>query len=332
MKSKRLTMKDIADMAGVGKSTVSRYFNGGYVKEETRARIQKIIDENGYEPNAMAQIMKRKHSRIIGIITPALDSITSSRMMMTMDEYLRGQKYTPIIINTNHNELRELMSIEQLRSLNVDGIILIATDLTMAHQKLISQMDIPFVIVGQKCKLGTTVVYDDYHAGYDLASYVAKRGHRDIAYVGVFQKDIAVGVERKQGVQDGLKAYGIDDYYFLETNFSFERTREVVGEFLEHHRPTAMICATDNLALACYKEIQTRGLRMPEDISLAGFGGYEISSLITPSLTTIRYENEEAACQAAKAMVDLIDEKEVKHEQMVEYILIEGGSVSSLEV
>lgn len=330
MKAKRLTMKDIAQMAGVGKSTVSRYFNGGYVKEETRARIHKIIEENGYEPNVMAQIMKRKHSQLIGIITPALDSTTSSRMMMTMDEYLRGQKYTPLIINTNHNELRELMSIEQLRNLNVDGIILIATDLTMAHQKIISQIDIPFVVIGQRCKQGVAVVYDDYHAGYDLACYVAKKGHKDIAYVGVFQKDIAVGVERKQGVQDGLKAYGIDHYHFIETDFSFEKTRQVVGAFLDRHRPTAIICATDNLALACYKEIQIRGLKMPEDISLAGFGGYEISSLITPSLTTIRYENEEAACQGAKAMIDMIQEKDVESQHMVDYVLIEGGSISNL--
>lgn len=330
MKAKRLTMKDIAEMAGVGKSTVSRYFNGGYVKEETRVRIQKIIEEYGYEPNAMAQIMKRKHSRIIGIITPALDSTISSRMMMTMDEYLRAQKYTPLIINTNHNELRELMSIEQLRSLNVDGIILIATDLTMAHQKVLSQIDIPVVIVGQRFEQGIAVVYDDYHAGYDLASYVAKKGHRDIAYVGVFQKDIAVGVERKQGVQDGLKAHGITHYHFIETDFSFEKTRHVVSEFLEHHRPTAIICATDNLALACYKEIQIRGWKMPEDISLVGFGGYEISSLITPSLTTIRFENEEAACQGAKALVDLIQDKEVQSQHLIEYVLIEGGSVSNL--
>lgn len=330
MKAKRLTMKDIAEMAGVGKSTVSRYFNGGYVKEETRVRIQKIIEEYGYEPNAMAQIMKRKHSRIIGIITPALDSITSSRMMMTMDEYLRAQKYTPLIINTNHNELRELMSIEQLRSLNVDGIILIATELTMAHQEIISKIDIPFVVIGQRCAQGIAVVYDDYHAGYDLATYVASRGHQRVAYVGVSQKDVAVGVERRQGIQDGLKAHGIEQYDFIETDFSFEKTRKVVGAFLDCHQPTAMICATDNLALACYKEIQMRGLRMPKDISLAGFGGYEISSLITPSLTTIRYENEEAACQGAKAIIDLIDEKEVQPQQMVHYILIEGGSVSNL--
>ena len=82
MENKKLTMSDIAKMAGVGKSTVSRYFNGGYVKDETREKLKKIIDEYHYEPNAVAQSLKAKHSHMIGIVAPCLDSITSSRMLM----------------------------------------------------------------------------------------------------------------------------------------------------------------------------------------------------------------------------------------------------------
>ena len=88
MDKKKLTMNDIAKIAGVAKSTVSRYFNGGYVKEETRIKLKKIVDEYNYEPNAVAQSLKAKHSHTIGIIAPCLDSITSSRMLMAIDEYL----------------------------------------------------------------------------------------------------------------------------------------------------------------------------------------------------------------------------------------------------
>ena len=80
MKEKKYTMSDIAKMAGVGKSTVSRYFNGGYVKEETRQKLKKIIDECHYEPSTIAQSLKAKYSKVIGIVAPCLDSTTTSRV------------------------------------------------------------------------------------------------------------------------------------------------------------------------------------------------------------------------------------------------------------
>lgn len=330
MKSKKLTMSDIANLAGVGKSTVSRYFNNGYVKEETRLKIKKIIDDYGYEPNALAQIMKAKQSHLIGIITPTLDSKTSSRMLMAMDEYLRSQKYTPIIINTNHYELRELNSIEQLWRMNVDGIILLATHLTMGHQNIASKIDIPMVFLAQEFEDGVSIINDDYRAGYDVGEYAAKMGHRDIAYLGVSPKDVAVGMMRKQGVVDGLKDQGIKHLDYIESDFSFDHARSNINKYLQKHQPTLIICATDNLALACYKEIQEKGFNVSQDISLIGFGGYEISSLMSPSLTTIRFENEEAGCLAAKTIIDMIEEESVEKKQVVGYTLIEGKSVKKM--
>lgn len=328
--AKNLTMSDIAKMAGVGKSTVSRYFNNGYVKEETREKIRKVIEENDYAPNALAQIMKAKQSKLIGIITATLDSKTSARMMMSLDKYVRDEGYMPLIINTSHNELRELKSIESLWKLQVDGIVLLATHITMAHHKIASKLDIPFVFVGQTFDEGISIIYDDYHAGKDVGHYIAEKGHRDIVYLGVNQKDEAVGVIRKKGVLDGLKEAGIDRVYCGETDFHFDHSRKKIAEILDKRNPTAIICATDNIALACYKEMRERGLDMPQDISLIGFGGYEVSSLVTPSITTIRFENEEAGRMAGKTIIDLIEGREVAKKQIISYTLCVGGSVKEI--
>ena len=327
---KKLTMSDIAKMAGVGKSTVSRYFNGGYVREDTRKRIKKIIDDNNYEPNALAQILKLKQSKIIGIIIPTLDSITSSRMTMTLDEFIRDQGYTPLIINTNHNELRELKSMESLWKLKVDGIVLMASHITMAHHDIASKLDIPIVFVGQKYKQGYCIVYDDFHAGYDVGKFVAEMGHKNIVYMGVDGKDEAVGITRKNGVYSALRDYGVCDIHYLETDFTFDRSRKIIRRYLENHKPSIIICATDNIALACYKEINEKGYRVPDDISLVGFGGYDVSDLLTPSLTTVRFENEEAGCLAGKTIIDLIEKKDSTAIQYVDYILIKGKSVKKL--
>lgn len=330
MKDKKITMHDIATMAGVSKSTVSRYFNGGYVKEETRKTLKNIIESNQYEPNAIAQSLKAKHSKTIGIVAPCLDSTTTSRVLMKIDEYLKNKGYTTIIINTNHNELRELTSIEQLWRMNVEGIVLLATNVTMAHQKVASKIDIPLVFVAQLFLEGVSILNDDYHAGFTIGKYVASQGHTNIGYVGVSQKDQAVGVERKKGVFDGLYATGIEKADMIETDFSFEKTREVVREYLQRKKPTALICATDKLAFACYKEITDMGLNVPDDISLSGFGGYEISMLLSPELCTIRFDNERVGEVTGETILKLIQQQTVEKKQNIGYTFIQGQSVKRL--
>lgn len=330
MKNKKLTMSDIAKIAGVGKSTVSRYFNGGYIKESTRLKLKKFIEEYDYEPSALAQSLKAKYTRTIGIVVPCLDSITTSRVLMVMDEYLKEHGYTTLIVNTNHNELRELTSIEQLWRMNVDGIILMATNVTMAHQNIAAKIDIPLIFVAQRFKLGTSIINDDYNAGYEVGKYGADRGHRDICYIGVTRKDEAVGIYRKDGVVNGLKDNGAEKIDFLESDFSLEKAYHLAKEYLQHKQPTLIIGATDNIALGCYKAINELGLKMPEDISLIGFGGYETSLFINPSLTTIRFNNEKMGIRAGKTIIDLIEENPVDDLQLIDYQLIEGRSVKIL--
>lgn len=332
MSNKAITMNDIARIAGVSKSTVSRYFNDGYVKEETKQKIKEVIDKYNYQPNALAQIMKAKKSMIIGIIVPTLDSITSSRVVMVMDEYIRTQGYTPLIINTNHNELRELKSIESLWKLKVDGIVLLATNITMTHHKIASKLDIPILFVAQRNNEGYSIVYDDYKAGYEVGKYIGDMGHKDIVYLGVTNKDEAVGIVRKKGVYDALHDQGIKYIPFLETTFSFDNARKVIGKYLDKHTPSCIICATDNMALGCYKEINERHLKIPDDISVVGFGGYEISSLLTPSLTTIRFENEDVGCLAGKTIIDLIEQRPVEKKQHGGYTFIIGESVKNKNI
>lgn len=330
MDNKKLTMGDIASIAGVSKSTVSRYFNGGYVKEETRLKLKKVIDAYNYEPNAIAQSLKAKYSKTIGIIAPCLDSITTSRVLMVIDEELKNKGYTTIIINTNHNELRELTSIEHLWRMNVDGILLMATHVTMAHQKIAAKMDIPMIFIAQLFKEGISIINDDYQAGYAMGCHVASLGHRQIAYVGVSQKDEAVGVERKKGVIDALHKQGCQSIDIIETDFSFDKTRQVIKKYLQNKRPSILVCATDTIALACYKEIQAMHLAVPENISLSGFGGYEVSTLITPSLCTIRFDNERTGRVAANTIIHLIEGLPIEKTQVIGFSLIEGKSIKKI--
>lgn len=330
MKDKKLTMSDIAKMAGVGKSTVSRYFNGGYIKEKTRLKLKKVIDENNYEPSTLAQSLKAKYTKVIGIVVPCLDSITTSRVLMTMDQYLKDHGYTTLIINTNHDEMRELTSIEQLWRMNVDGIILMATAVTMAHQNIAAKLDIPLLFVAQRYGAGVSIINDDYSAGYEVGKYAAYMGHRKICYIGVSGKDEAVGIYRKDGVINGLRDNGVSSVDLLETDFSLEKAHLIALDYLKKKQPTLFIGATDNIALGCLKAINELKLKMPDDISLIGFGGYETSQFINPSLSTVRFNNEETGIKAGQTIIDLIEGNVVDNLQLIGYTLIKGQSVKDL--
>lgn len=326
----KLTMKDIAEMSGVAKSTVSRYFNGGYVKDDTRLKIKEIIEKHHYEPNAFAQSLKAKQSRIIGVIAPCFDSTVASRTMMAIDKYLRKENYMSLVMNADHDEHLELKYMESLWRMKVDGIILIATQVSEAHKKLVARMDIPFVFVGQRYEGGISILYDDQMAGYRVGEFAAKNGHQDVVYIGVDERDQAVGVDRKQGILKGLQEHGVRSVTQLQADFSFDAAYQLSAHLLKQHVPDLILCATDRLALGAYKAIQEIGLRIPEDVSLVGFGGYEISELLSPKLTTVRYDSDTAGYLSAETMLKLIKEEPVPRTQIIGYDFIEGESMQDM--
>ena len=170
LKNTKLTMNDIAQMAGVAKSTVSRYFNGGFVKAETKEKIRIICDQYNYKPNQAAKMLKAKHTNTIGIISPTLTSYTSSQAITSMDDYLKERGFRTIIINTNHSSQREKEAFEYLSELNVDGIIILATNNQYDYQELKKTYEIPILFMGQEIENGPSIVYDDYRSGYKAAA------------------------------------------------------------------------------------------------------------------------------------------------------------------
>ena len=325
--TKKITMKEIASLSGVGKSTVSRYFNGGYVKEETRKKIAAVIDQYNYEPNVFARL-KAKSSKMIGIIAPCLDSIVTSQVLMSIDRHLRNEGYSTMIINTDHQEKLELQYLEKLWRMNVDGLILSATHLSEAHEELLKQIDIPVVVVAQNYKDGVCIINDDYYGGKFVGNYIGCRHHHHVACLCVDTWDEAVGVVRRKGILDGLKETGIEDPYIYLSDFSFEHACEQVSRILDEHTIDALICSTDRQALGAYKVIRERGLHIPQDISIISFGGYDISELLTPRLATVRFDNEYSGKCCARTILKMINGEEVQPIQYVNYAFIEGESVS----
>ena len=213
-------MADIAEMAGVAKSTVSRYFNGGYVKQETKEKIQKVIETYNYEPNAFARL-NAKNSNVIGVVVPTLNSKITSRVITSIDRYLRDKEYTTLIKNSDHDIDLEIQNIQRLINLNVDGLLLSSISITNEHKRIFEEASIPIVVLAQDYSEGLSIIDDDYSAGRFIGEYIGKTGHKKVGYIGVYEKDEAVGIRRRQGVLDGLAEYGITDPVVVMGDYSF---------------------------------------------------------------------------------------------------------------
>ena len=150
---------------------------------------------------------------------------------------------------------------------------------------------------------------------------------KKILYIGVDEKDITVGVTRREAVFKILRKSPDIEITEIKSDFSLEKTEILVDEYLKNNSPDCIVSATDNMAFGAMKAIYRHGYKIPEDISILGFGGYKISDVVTPRLTTIKYNNEMTGKLAAETIIKLIRNEEVPKIQKIDYEFLDRESV-----
>ena len=310
----KITIQDIADKAGVAKSTVSRYLNNGYISEEKAAVIDKVIQQTGYRENFFAKRLKTKHSRLIGIVMPRFDSYSAGKLLTGFNAVLEENGYQSLILLSDLQAKKEIADIRQLIGQGVDGIIVQSVGITDEHLKLAADTAIPLIFTGQSHPDVHYVKVNDYGAGSLMGEYIAKLGHDKAVYLGVSPRDVAVGQKRRQGFEDGFTAHNPHgSTAFVETDFSFDRAYEQGAEVMRH-QPTAVVCATDNIALGLLRYLHENNIKVPQDISLAGFGGYPFGSVAYPSLTSLAFDYKYLGAKTAHKLLAMLRGKNVQSE------------------
>lgn len=300
------TIKDIAEKAGVTKSTVSRFLNGGSISVETAQKIEKVIKEENYIPSPFARSLKAKLSSIIGVIVPRVDSAATAQTLIGIEEITETLNYISIVNNARQDNQREIRAIEEFARNKVAGIILVATEITPEHIKTIKNCPVPVVIVGQAHPEIYSVIHDDYQAGFELVENLAELGYHELTYVGISKRDYAVGVVRKEGIFSGAKVHQFERMEQLEGDFSTQKALKIGMELFKDETHPLVIAATDNIAVALMKAAQQCGRKIPEEVAIAGFGGYEIGQFMNPTLTTVEYQFKEAGRVSMKVLEKLI--------------------------
>ncbi|MBO4996605.1 MAG: LacI family DNA-binding transcriptional regulator [Lachnospira sp.] len=325
-----MTISEIAKLAGVSSAAVSRYFNDGYISEEKRAVIKKVVEETGYRPSLQAQTLRTKRTKMIGVIVPKIDSNSVGRVVAGIMSVLERNHYRLLLAVSEQNPEKELEYLTVFDDKQVDGVILLATILSTALKKKVRQISVPVVLAGQHLTGCNCVYHDDYHAMYDVTKLVLSKGCKRFCYIGVTNQDKAVGAERFRGFQEALLKSGIP---VLEESaqtgeFTAESGYDKMKELYKKHPDVdAVICATDKIAVGAMQYLKEQGKAIGKDVLLAGQGDSVLAANVHPSLTTIHYYYEDSGEKSAQMVLELIEKGTVTVcEMKLGYELVEHES------
>lgn len=328
-----MTLKEIAALAGVSPAAVSRYLNGGSLRQEKRERIEEVIRQTGFKPNPLARDLRTGQVRQIGVIVPRILSTSASEVVAGVEEVIKDKGYLTVLCCTNNQIESEQDYIEELTSYRLAGLIVMAQTADAEQEQLYLSAGIPVVVTGQHFRSLDCVYHDDYHAMYALAQKMIEAGRKQFVYIGVADYDQAVGIERKAGAMDAMKNAGINAVQCIcaEATFSVKSGYEAMKAFLaKEGRPDAVLCATDSIAHGAMLALKSSGFSIPEQVSVAGIGNSEANIISSPQMTAAKLFHYECGKKAASMLLDRIengDENWTPRQIMMGYTITERGSI-----
>ena len=304
-----MDINQIAQMAGVSRATVSRYLNDGYVSQEKRAAIKRVIEKTGYVPSRQAKTLRTGKTNVVGVIIPKINSASVSRMVAGITLVLNDAGYRVLLANTDNDAAREVEFLRLFSEKNqVDGVILIATVFTPDHTEAISALPVPIVVLDQNVGGLTCVYQDDYSALRDVTALVLREARRP-AYIGVFEEDVSAGHMRRRGFLDACAEAGVEvpERALTVAEFTVDSGYERAEQLLDAYPELdAIVCATDSIAYGALTCLREYGHDVPGDVQVTGVGDAEISQIVTPTLTTVHHHYKTSGAEAAKMLVGIM--------------------------
>jgi LacI family transcriptional regulator len=320
MVNKRVTSQDVADLAGVSRTTVSFVLNN--VKEmnispETRQKVLEAAERLHYIPDASAQALATRRTKAIGLVmtrsphhiaTDAFLPIILGGLMEVVKEHRLRLLFESVEV-----EHQDRAYLELARAKHIDGMILLTPRIDDTGLKKLSQVEIPTVLMGELT--GTdlySVDIDNRLAAYNAVQYLLILGHRRIACITNASKIYSSAYDRIRGYREALTGAGIryDSRLVRYADFDPQSGFQQMKSLLAEEDFTAVFVASDNVAIGAKAAIRASGLRVPEDISMVGFDDIPWAQYADPALTTIRLPASEMARTACAVLMDLLQGKE----------------------
>ncbi|CAH1561313.1 DNA-binding transcriptional repressor TreR [Vibrio jasicida] len=299
--SKKLTILDIAKLAGVGKSTISRVLtNDPKVKPQTREKVERIIRESGYVPSKSAQSMRGGSQKVIGVIISRLDSPSENRAVGTMLNALYSAGYDVVIMESQFDREKTNEHLNVLKRRNVDGVIVFG--FTGCDEQALAEWGNRIVVIAMDTKLVSSINYDNQGVIEMALSHLEQQSISRIAYIGVDPEDRTTGLARLKTYQSWCEKKRIEPC-FQTGQLSHESAYHLVDQVVQSDTQ-AIVCASDTIALGVIKRLQERGR---EDVVVTGVGGNELLSFLFPNVFSVDPGYSLAGEKAANMLINQLN-------------------------
>jgi LacI family transcriptional regulator len=332
------TISDVAKLAGVSKTTVSRFLNdksAGNMTEETKHKIMEAVECLNYKPNNIARSLKGKQTKAIGFIVHDISNPFFQPLVSGVESVLYQSGYSLVLCNTNLDLNEELLCLDTLAQRQIDGILLAGLDISVEHLKDF-KADIPIVLLERQVDEDSydIVSVDNFKGAYIGVEHLIQLGHKKIAHVTGNERS-RVAKERVEAFCKCLHDYGmsVDSNYIIKGNYKLESGYEAMKRLmLLSNKPTAVFFGNDNMAVGGMRYLFENNIRIPDEISIVGFDDIIISSMITPPLTTIRQPIYQMGRKATSILLDRVNKKnsDKKENIILEPSLIVRSSTKKL--
>ena len=313
-----VTIKDVAALAGVSPSTVSRTCkNNPSISEETKERVRKAMAELGYEPNFQASNLASQNSRTIGIILPATakevyENSFYLEAIQGISHYCNGRQYMTTIV-TGQDEAEILDAVRSMsRSGKVDGFIILYSKKDDPVIDYLFNEGLLYILIGKATQYTNQTIYidnDNLLAGREAAEYLYQLGHRRIAYLGS-DSSLMFSADRKAGYQLALASHQLPvrpEYCVEVKNVSENNEEAIRGLLMQKDRPTAILVSDDILAVSLERVCLENHLAIPEDLSIISFNNSLFARLTSPQLTSIDIGAGQLGSEAASQIINHIE-------------------------
>ncbi len=296
MTIEKVTSLQVAELAGVSQSAVSRVFTpGSSVSKKTAEKVRAAAEKLGYRPNVLARSLKSGKSRIIGLVVAYLENYFYPDVVERISVELQNAGYHVLVFLGRNTALDTDRMVHELMDYQVDGIVLASVTMSSHLAEKCLSIGVPVVLFnrGQDDSRMSSVTTDNHAGGYALADFLVSLGHERIAYVAGFEGAMTQR-DREAGFRAGLAAAGQQLYARAVGNFVYAEAQAAARElFATSRRPDAVFVANDHMAFAVMDVLRFElGLRVPEDVSVVGFDDVPPAAWPAYSLTTWRQNTE----------------------------------------
>ena len=308
---KRATMRDVAEYAGVSKSTVSHVINETrFVEEGTKQRVLQAINVLGYRPSRAARSLTTQSSGIVGVVVSDMNNIFFGEVIRGIEDTLREEDYSFIVSNTNETLERESQALDMLLRQRVDGIIAAATSHNWDILTEVEKLHMPIVLLDRTFENANWpfVGVNNEQGAYLGMQHIIESGHKKIGILAGLQR-LTTMRKRLAGAKRALYEANLEvnDNWVISTDLEVDAARAGAFELMTMaERPTALFMNNNLLSLGTLTALQDLGLHCPTDIALVGFDDHPWAAVANPPLTVVRQPTEALGRAAAAVILDMI--------------------------